>query len=227
MGLKGALYRKFIRKRTEKTPRERKTPREKAEQLIEEHSISYRRHWFDIMMKDSVDEEDFEDVGKFYFVEQDFVEDSENKNKLEIVIIENGHPATYGDFNKDDIINALIKNKLDLKKTFNFLIKKAKKEGHEAMIEREIYKMKLADEKRKIRETAEKRLYGKIKTRRKILTEEETEIIFKKFGYKCAVCGATEGLHIHHMNENPKDNRIDNLSVLCSVCHKKIHMKVR
>jgi len=49
----------------------------------------------------------------------------------------------------------------------------------------------------------------------------------EQYQSECTACGATEGLHIHHKNKNPADNRIRNLTVLCGVCHKKVHMKVR
>jgi cytochrome c553 len=31
------------------------------------------------------------------------------------------------------------------------------------------------------------------------------------------------GQHIHHLNKNPKDNRDENLILLCKLCHKKEH----
>jgi 5-methylcytosine-specific restriction endonuclease McrA len=79
--------------------------------------------------------------------------------------------------------------------------------------------------RRKIREEAEKRLYGKVKSERTLIKDKEE--IFRKFGNKCGVCGEMEGLHIHHKDKDATNNSADNLIVLCGVCHKKIHMKVR
>ena len=97
----------------------------------------------------------------------------------------------------------------------------------ESEIRLNILRIKNRGDKLKIREEAEKRLYGSIKTKREPLKEVEKDAIFSVFHNQCAVCGNEEGLHIHHKDGNPKNNRIDNLTVLCGVCHKKIHMKVR
>ena len=35
----------------------------------------------------------------------------------------------------------------------------------------------------------------------------------------CESCGKTEYLHVHHINENWKDNRLENLITLCIGCH--------
>ena len=70
-------------------------------------------------------------------------------------------------------------------------------------------------------------IYGKIKNKRGGLSKEMREDIFKKFGNECVLCGAGEGLHVHHRDNNLKNNSPDNLILLCGVCHKKTHMKVR
>lgn len=42
---------------------------------------------------------------------------------------------------------------------------------------------------------------------------------------KCEICGTSEWLgkpitlHLHHINGNPKDDRIENLQILCPNCH--------
>lgn len=79
----------------------------------------------------------------------------------------------------------------------------------------------------RIREEAEKRAFGKIKIKRQALSKEEKEAIFEKYDNECAICGAKEGLNIHHKDGNPKNNNTKNLIVLCGVCHKKAHMRVR
>ncbi len=122
--------------------------------------------------------------------------------------------------NKEDVINSVIKNNGDVKNAINFLIEKE-------LIKTEEDKILERQQKRKIREEAEKKIYGKIKNKRKFLTEEEKDMVFDKFNNECAVCGKKEGLHIHHKDEDSSNNQIDNLVVLCGVCHKKTHMKIR
>ena len=39
----------------------------------------------------------------------------------------------------------------------------------------------------------------------------------------CAHCGAKERLHVHHRDENPRNNEPSNLLTLCASCHKKSH----
>lgn len=40
---------------------------------------------------------------------------------------------------------------------------------------------------------------------------------------KCQSCGEREVLDLHHINENPLDNRPENHAILCPNCHAKIH----
>lgn len=40
---------------------------------------------------------------------------------------------------------------------------------------------------------------------------------------KCARCGSSDQLVIHHKNDNHYDNHPDNLEVLCSPCHSRYH----
>ena len=40
---------------------------------------------------------------------------------------------------------------------------------------------------------------------------------------KCELCGKTGKLDIHHIDENPNNNSLDNLMCLCRSCHMKIH----
>lgn len=45
---------------------------------------------------------------------------------------------------------------------------------------------------------------------------------------RCEQCYDEPGfgnLHVHHLNENPADNRPDNLVTLCQRCHTSIHQK--
>ena len=48
---------------------------------------------------------------------------------------------------------------------------------------------------------------------------------FKTFPHKCYVCGWDEDeriLEVHHKDENRSNNNIDNLVILCPLCHRKI-----
>lgn len=40
--------------------------------------------------------------------------------------------------------------------------------------------------------------------------------------YKCELCGE-EAKHVHHINKNKSDHRIENLMSICVPCHSKIH----
>lgn len=42
---------------------------------------------------------------------------------------------------------------------------------------------------------------------------------------KCEICGVTNGLNLHHRDENPFHNTEDNWQVLCQDCHGKSHAK--
>ena len=130
-------------------------------------------------------------------------------------------------FSKEELIKAIITSNYDWEKAFDWLIDFAMKRSKEYDIQSEVNKIEAREERRKIREEAEKRLYGKKKTIRIPLSEDEKEIVLSKFEHKCAVCNQNEGLHIHHKDHNPSNNQLGNLIVLCGVCHKKFHMKVR
>ena len=46
---------------------------------------------------------------------------------------------------------------------------------------------------------------------------------------KCEVCGYSEHdfcLDIHHIDNNPNNNTIENLAVLCAIYHRKLHKGV-
>ena len=113
-------------------------------------------------------------------------------------------------FNEDDVINLIVKNDYKVKEVIDKIVETE-------LIKIEADKILDRQRKRAIKEQAEKKLYGKIKTRRKILTEEEKEMVFDKFNNECAVCGKKEGLHIHHKDENSSNNQMINLVVLCGV----------
>lgn len=126
-------------------------------------------------------------------------------------------------FSKKDLIELFTKNNGNVEKIKMEIITKY----NEVEIKKKIEEMKQREQKKYIREQAEKKLYGQAKTKRESINETDKEIIFQKFNNECSICGAKEGLHIHHKDKNPANNKISNLIVLCGVCHKKIHMNVR
>ena len=93
----------------------------------------------------------------------------------------------------------------------------------------EIKKIKESERQSKIRSKAEKRLYGKVKTKKKRvpLSKALRDRVYRKYENQCMICSQKQGLHIHHKDHDPKNNAMRNLLLLCGVCHKKIHMKVR
>ena len=64
---------------------------------------------------------------------------------------------------------------------------------------------------------------GKIRTQ--IPKNVEYEILFKN-DMKCCIChDKTKGVIIHHIDENPSNNSIDNLAILCQDHHDEVHSK--
>jgi hypothetical protein len=47
----------------------------------------------------------------------------------------------------------------------------------------------------------------------------------KVFIRKCSRCEETENLHVHHKNNNPEDNRKENLEFLCPFHHSAEHSR--
>lgn len=48
---------------------------------------------------------------------------------------------------------------------------------------------------------------------------------FLTYEHKCAICGWDEDeriLEVHHIDENRKNNDVNNLIILCPICHKKL-----
>lgn len=41
----------------------------------------------------------------------------------------------------------------------------------------------------------------------------------------CDICGKKNAIDVHHIDENPKNNSLDNLQRLCRSCHLKKHRK--
>lgn len=44
---------------------------------------------------------------------------------------------------------------------------------------------------------------------------------------KCRKCSKTQNLIVHHINNNDRDNRYDNLVTLCNDCHLYLHIPTK
>jgi hypothetical protein len=129
---------------------------------------------------------------------------------------------------KDQIISSIIKHRLNLNNVVVELKNILNSKLEEARIAAEMSKINDRKNRLKIREEAEKRIFGQNTHKKRItLSDKDKNMIYEKYNNECAICGSKEGLHIHHKDHNPENNTINNLIVLCGVCHKKIHMKVR
>lgn len=55
--------------------------------------------------------------------------------------------------------------------------------------------------------------------------DDVKDMVYKKYGYKCSICGKTNNLQIHHKIpiKNGGTNDLFNLIPLCINCHEKIH----
>lgn len=52
---------------------------------------------------------------------------------------------------------------------------------------------------------------------------------FLKKESKCEICGYNEYkccLDVHHIDSDPNNNAIENLSILCAICHRKVHRNI-
>ena len=48
---------------------------------------------------------------------------------------------------------------------------------------------------------------------------------FLKYSHECDICGWNKDervLEVHHLDENRNNNKIENLRILCPICHKKL-----
>lgn len=65
----------------------------------------------------------------------------------------------------------------------------------------------------------------------KVSRKNATSYMVRKFAFlhkpkKCEICGYDEydfNLDVHHYDENPLNNDLSNLKVLCVMCHRKLH----
>ena len=60
-------------------------------------------------------------------------------------------------------------------------------------------------------------------------SRQTRKYLFKIKDKVCEICGYNEYdfcLDIHHIDENPNNNTLENLAILCAFCHKKLHKGV-
>lgn len=50
---------------------------------------------------------------------------------------------------------------------------------------------------------------------------------YRTLYHKCEKCISTFDLLVHHIDHNRKNNKIENLQVLCTSCHAIIHKRIR
>lgn len=58
-------------------------------------------------------------------------------------------------------------------------------------------------------------------TRNKIPSNILDELLFKT-DMRCCICGRQAEIQVHHIDENPSNNKIDNLVTLCVLCHANV-----
>ena len=51
------------------------------------------------------------------------------------------------------------------------------------------------------------------------------ELAINHYGNSCIKCASKDNIEVHHIDENRKNNNMDNLMVLCRSCHHFQHSK--
>lgn len=63
------------------------------------------------------------------------------------------------------------------------------------------------------------------KARKRISNDRSAEVLFRS-DHTCCICrDSTKQVQIHHIDEDPSNNRMENLAVLCFECHTKTQME--
>jgi len=52
------------------------------------------------------------------------------------------------------------------------------------------------------------------------------EKAMREYGDECVECGGGENTVVHHIDNDPDNDSIENLTVLCRSCHGKVHLGV-
>lgn len=90
---------------------------------------------------------------------------------------------------------------------------------------------KLVEKKKTYREIGEildiskQRVHQIYKDYQSTLKVKQVREIKKEQGNKCALCGRSYSLELHHINGIKRDNRKDNLICLCRECHCGLNVK--
>lgn len=57
-------------------------------------------------------------------------------------------------------------------------------------------------------------------------TRQTARRIAERYGFnllKCSICNKKEKCIVHHVDENPNNNKLENLRILCYRCHNQLH----
>ena len=59
----------------------------------------------------------------------------------------------------------------------------------------------------------------------KDIVKDYRKTAFNEYPHKCALCGWNEDediLEVHHIDENHNNNNVNNLMIICPICHRKL-----
>ena len=57
------------------------------------------------------------------------------------------------------------------------------------------------------------------------IMKEDTACYYKRKADKCAVCGTTDNLEVHHKDRDHSNNAPQNLITMCESCHQRVHSR--
>lgn len=58
---------------------------------------------------------------------------------------------------------------------------------------------------------------------RRPIPKELRKFVKELYNNECFYCAGKEDLHIHHIDQNPNNNDIENLELVCWLCHYSKH----